>query len=259
MKTTDETPNHIAYIHPAGVRRSASAAYASARRAVIHALLTAALALIWAGSAAATHCKNAPAPGLDWSDCKKTRLMLREADLEGANLFSADFTMTDLRDADLKSANFEKAKLVRASLAGANAEKANFARVEAHRASFAGISAKGASFANAELQRTDFSRARLIGANFERAELGRSNFDGAKLNGTRFSLANLSRADLSGVIIKGPVAFDRSVLFLTRIEGLDLSAATGLQQAQIDLTCGDDATKLPPGLSVPARWPCEFD
>lgn len=146
-----------------------------------------------------------------------------------------------------------------ASLAGAHAEKANFARVEAHRASFVGISAEGASFENAELQRADFSRAILIGTNFKKAELGRSTFSGARLKGTRFSLANLARADLSGVIIEGPVAFDRSVLFLTRIEGIDLSTATGLQQAQIDLTCGDDRTKLPPGLSVPARWPCAFD
>ena len=34
-------------------------------------------------------------------------------------------------------------------------------------------------------------------------------------------------------------------LFLTRIEGLDLSAATGLAQWQIDMSCGDGNTKLP--------------
>ena len=45
-------------------------------------------------------------------------------------------------------------------------------------------------------------------------------------------------------------------MFLTRIEGLDLSAAWGLQQAQIDLACGDTSTKLPAGLSAPAHWPC---
>ncbi len=122
-----------------------------------------------------------------------------------------------------------------------------------------GVSADGASFANAELQRADFSRARLNGANFERAELGRAKFDRAKLKGIRFSFANLSRADLSGAIIEGPIAFDRAVLFLTRIEGMDLSAATGLRQAQIDLGCGDAMTKLPPGVSVPASWPCKFD
>ncbi|WP_173513874.1 pentapeptide repeat-containing protein [Sinorhizobium psoraleae] len=230
-----------------------------ASTSVFPALFGAVLALAWADPAAAEHCKNSPAPGLDWSECRKSRLMLSEADLESANLFKTNFTLTDLRRANLKSANLEKAKLVRASLVGASAEKANFAQVEAHRANFAGISAKGASFVNAELQRADFSQARLTDANFEKAELGRATFHGAKLKGTRFSRANLSRADFSGAYIEGAIALDGSILFLTRIEGVDLSAATGLQQAQVDQTCGDAATKLPPGLAVPARWPCEFD
>ncbi|MDK1491261.1 pentapeptide repeat-containing protein [Sinorhizobium sp. 7-81] len=217
------------------------------------------LALVWASPAAAVHCRNSPAPGLDWTDCNKSHLILRGANLEGATLLGADFTLTDLRDANLKSANLEKAKLVRTSLAGAKAEKANFDRVEAHRSIFVGMSAEGASFANAALQRADFSRAHLTGVNFEKAELGRAKFVGAKLKGIRFSRANLSRADLSGAIIEGPIAFDHSVLSLTRIEGVDLSAATGLQQAQINLACGDTATKLPPELTVPATWPCDFD
>ncbi|NEK55267.1 pentapeptide repeat-containing protein, partial [Rhizobium leguminosarum] len=49
---------------------------------------------------------------------------------------------------------------------------------------------------------------------------------------------------------------DRAFMFLTHIEGLDLSAATGLEQAQIDLACGDASTKLPVGLSAPTTWPC---
>ncbi len=265
MKIHDDTLGGIADVQAASVSCSVDAAHVGpARRAAIPALLimafnAAVLVLAFTGPAAAIHCKSSPAPRLNWSDCNKSHLILRRADLEGAILLNTNFTLTDLRDANLKSANLEKAKLVRASLAGANAEKANFARVEAHRTSFVGISADGASFANAELQRADFSRARLTGANFERAELGRAKFDRAKLKGIRFSFANLSRADLSGAIVEGPTEFDRAVLFLTRIEGVDLSAATGLRQAQIDLACGDATTKLPPGVSVPASWPCKFD
>ncbi|RVN83649.1 pentapeptide repeat-containing protein, partial [Sinorhizobium meliloti] len=155
--------------------------------------------------------------------------------------------------------NLEKATLVRASLAGARADKANFSRVEAYRGNFSAISAENASFASAELQRTDFTGARLTGADFEKAELGRANFDKAVLTGTRFSMANLSRAKLSGAVLEGPIDLDRAFLFLTRIEGVDLSSASGLTQEQVDLTCGDGATKLPSGLAAPGKWPCPPD
>ncbi|MBP1872308.1 uncharacterized protein YjbI with pentapeptide repeats [Ensifer adhaerens] len=214
---------------------------------------------VFGSSALAAHCKGWPEPGVNWSECNKSRLMLAGADLEGANLFGANFTMTDLRDANLRFANLEKAKLVRASLDGASARKTTFARAEAYRASFVRFFAQDVSFEGAELQRADFSRADLVRVNFEKSELGRAKFGGAKLQDVHFSRANLSRADFSGASFAGFSKFDRSILFLTRIEGADLSAATGLQQSQIDTACGDADTKLPPGLSVPASWPCMFD
>ena len=64
---------------------------------------------------------------------------------------------------------------------------------------------------------------------------------------------------MHGTTFEGPLNFTDAFLFLTRFEGLDLSAATGLQQMQIDLACGDDKTKLPEGLKVPATWPCKFE
>ncbi|MDX0563671.1 pentapeptide repeat-containing protein [Sinorhizobium medicae] len=210
-------------------------------------------------AAAAADCKSTAGPRTDWQDCNKKQIMLRGSDLPESNLVNADFTMTDLRGANLNSANLEKATLVRASLAGARADKANFSRVEAYRGNFSAISAENASFASAELQRTDFTGARLTGADFEKAELGRATFDQAVLTGARFSMANLSRAKLSGAVFEGPIDLDRAFLFLTRIEGVDLSRASGLTQEQVDLTCGDDATKLPSGLSTPAKWPCPPD
>ena len=208
--------------------------------------------------AAAANCKAEPAPNVDWQECSKDRLMLGGSDLTGANLAGADFNYTDFRGTNLTGANLEKATLVRASLAGAAADKANFAKIEAYRTSFAGISAQGASFASAEIQRADFSSANLTGVDFEKAELGRANFTKATITGTSFPYANLSRADFQGAIFKGPIDFKMAFPFLTRIEGLDLSAATGLQQWQVDLTCGDANTKLPQGLKAPKTWPCKF-
>jgi uncharacterized protein YjbI with pentapeptide repeats len=211
------------------------------------------------GPAAAADCRDDPAPNVDWQDCEKHRLMLSGSDLSGANLREANFTSTDFSGAKLTGANLEKATLVRASLAGASADKANFARIEAYRANFSGISAQGASFASGEGQRADFSGANLTGADFEKAELGRANFRKAKITGARFPFANLSRADFREAVFEGPIDFEMAFLFLTRIEGLDLSAATGLTQQQVDLTCGSADTKLPAGLMAPKSWPCAFD
>jgi uncharacterized protein YjbI with pentapeptide repeats len=210
----------------------------------------------FASTAKAADCGSMASPGLDWSECSKRSIIIPGSNLEGANLSGTDFAQTDLSEANLNSANLEKATLMRTSLAGAKAEKTNFARIEAYRSSFAHISAAGASFASAELQRADFSEADLPAASFQKAELGRANFVKANLKGGNFSLANLSRANLKDSSTDGTTNFDRAFMFLTRIEGLDLSAAKGLQQSQIDLACGDKDTILPSGLTVPASWPC---
>ena len=209
--------------------------------------------------AAAADCQSSPYAKVDWTECDKSMLMLSGSDLSDANLTDADFSSTDLREANLVGANLEKATLVRASLAGAKADKANFARIEGYRTSFAGMSAPGASFASAELQRADFSGAVLTGTDFQKAELGRVNFSKANITGTSFPMANLSRAELRGATFEGPIDLTDAFLFLARMEGLDLSKATGLKQLQIDLACGDAATKLPAGITTPATWPCKFE
>lgn len=211
------------------------------------------------GSAIAADCTSMAAPGLDWSECSKRSIIIPNSDLEGANLSGTDFTGTDLSGANLASATFEKASLMRSSLADAKAEKTNFKRIEAYRATFTNISADGASFSSAELQRANFNGASLKGANFEKAELGRTDFNKAILTDVKFSLANLSRADLTGATVDGKIVFDRAFMYRTKIEGLDLSGAQGLLQAQVDLTCGSDSTKLPSGLSAPTSWPCAPD
>ena len=88
-------------------------------------------------------------------------------------------------------------------------------------------------------------------------KLGRVNFSGADINNTAFSYSNLARADFRGAKFDTPIDFTNSYLYLTRFEGVDLSKATGIEQWQMDLTCGDADTVLPEGLEQPATWPCE--
>lgn len=207
----------------------------------------------------AADCGNVAGPGLDWSGCSKTNIMLQTSDLHGANLAGAHFDSTDLSDANLTSANLEKATLVRAWLKNAKADGANFAKIEAYRSDFSSASVNGASFANAELQRAEFAGAQLKNADFQKAELGRADFDKAVLTSANFSFANLSRATLNGAVMDGATSFSGAFMYLTRIEGLDLSKASGLQQAQINLACGDNTTILPSWLKAPSSWPCPPD
>lgn len=209
-----------------------------------------------ASPAQAQDCRTSPFAGVDWHGCGKKNLMLDGSDFVQANLVDVDFSYTDLRNSNFVSADLTKATLVRAALAGARADRANFQRVEAYRAGFQDVRANGASFMAAELQRADFSRAELENANFQKADLSRAIFDQAVITGVNFSYSNLSRADLTTAVFDGAINFQDAFLFLTRIEGVDLSSAVGLDQHQVDIACGNTATKLPAGLVMPKKWPC---
>lgn len=207
----------------------------------------------------AADCRADPEPEIDWSNCSKKNLMLGGSDFTGANFRDADLSYTDMRDTNLTAAILEKATLIRTWFTGARLDKANFARVEAYRSSFQSIVAQGASFASAELQRATFNGADLRYASFDKADLSRASFDEAILSGASFAYANLSRADLSKARVEGTIGLDRAFMLLTRIEGLDLSRASGLDQSQIDIACGDAKTQLPKGLTTPTAWPCPKD
>jgi uncharacterized protein YjbI with pentapeptide repeats len=207
-------------------------------------------------NAALAKCSAAAAPGVDWTECDKKLIILDGSDLNDANLTGVDFTSTDLRNSNLLAANFEKATLVRASLADSNAKGAKFDRIEAYRTNFSRINAQDAVFTGGEMQRSNFTGANLVNVDFTKAELGRADFTDADITGTKFALANLARADFRKAKFSGPIDFADSFFFLTRIAGLDLSAATGLGQWQIDMSCGDEKTKLPAGLTAPQSWPC---
>ena len=229
---------------------------ASHRRVGLLTVLSLGLAMALPVVARAADCRGDAGSSVDWSQCDKRLLMLGGSDLSGANLSRTDFTYTDLRNSALKGANFEKAKLVRTALSGSKAEGTKFNKAEAYRGDFSGVAAAGATFVSAEMQRALFVGADLTKTDFSKAELGRANFEKATLTGSKFTLANLSRARFEMSVFEGPLDFENAFMLLTRIEGVDLSAATGLQQAQIQLACGDASTKLPADITAPTTWPC---
>lgn len=79
---------------------------------------------------------------------------------------------------------------------------------------------------------------------FERAELRGARFEGTRLENLRFSNSDLSGAvfeavDLAGVEFAG-----------VDLSGADLSSARRLALRQLAQSCGNDATRLPSGLSI---------
>ena len=81
------------------------------------------------------------------------------------------------------------------------------------------------------------------------------DFNGARLEGVDFSYSNLSRATFAGADMSG-LNFEGAWTYLTHFEGADLSRVTRLTQQQVDQSCGDSETRLPPGLQASDSWPC---
>lgn len=264
----------ILHSSPARASKGAKACIArhGARRgAIFAALLLLALPL----SPALAECSDEPGPGVDWSECEKGRLMFGSADLSNGAFVQTFFTGTDLAKAnlagsDLSLAELSNARLAGADLAGAVLEKAVGARVD-----FSGANMAGANLTAAEFSRSNFQRANLVGADLTNSELSRSDFTEADLtgaimakaelprivlasavvSGVTFTFSNLARADLRGVNFED-ADFTGAYMFLTVIEGADLSRTKGLSADQLDMACGSAETQLPSGLTAPEGWPC---
>lgn len=226
-------------------------------------------------SPALAECSDEPGPGVDWSECEKGRLMFGSADLSNGAFVQTFFTGTDLAKAnlagsDLSLAELSNARLAGADLAGAVLEKAVGARVD-----FSGANMAGANLTAAEFSRSNFQRANLVGADLTNSELSRSDFTeadltgaimakaelprivlaGAVVSGVTFTFSNLARADLRGVNFED-ADFTGTYMFLTVIEGADLSRTKGLKADQLEMACGSAETQLPSGLTAPEGWPC---
>lgn len=114
-------------------------------------------------------CRAAPAPGVNWSYCRKTGLDLSGVDLSGATLVSTDFMLavlagarlagTDLSYADLRRSDLRQADLTRAKLVGAMLQEARL---------------QGVRFSGADLSYADLRGTRLEGVDLTGVPLGRA-------------------------------------------------------------------------------------
>lgn len=148
-------------------------------RQVLFALVVAVLALIAyalytpAPPDDVSHCGDAPAAAVVWSNCHK----------EGARLEAANLSGARLNNADLSGAHLRAAKL-----AGANLSYTNLSV--------------------ADLSYSDLSQAALIGAGLRHADLSYTNLRGADLRYADLRGANLGAAELSGARFDNAIWID---------------------------------------------------
>ncbi len=107
----------------------------------------------------------------------------------------------------------------------------------------------GCQLQGSDLTNTCVKEHNLTGADFDGANatlmcMSFANFTNASFRGTDLSAANLAGAKMDGADLTG------AKLDITSFLGTDLSRTKGLTQAQLDVACSDDKTKLPPGLKI---------
>lgn len=130
--------------------------------------------------------------------------------------------------------------------AGASCPKCNL-----FQADFGGLELKAPDFAGARLRQADLSLSVMAGARLAGADLRDVDGYGAVLTGADLSGADLTNASFVGAYLRR-ATFRGATLRGVNFSGADLSGAVGLSQALLDPACGDETTRLPAGLRVPA-------
>jgi len=159
--------------------------------------------------------------------------LLQEADLRGALLQEADLEDANLQEATLVDANLQDATLVNANLQNAKLEDANLQNAKL------GVAenyqaAIGANLTNASLSNANLKGTILVGVNLQDADLNSAKLNNADLGGAKLQRANLNNAELQEA----------------NLRWANLSDCKNLTQEQLNSACGNDQTKLPPGLTI---------
>lgn len=117
----------------------------------------------------AADCRQAPRPGVDWSNCAMDGRALARSDLAGARMGNMSLSRADLG----------ASRLVGADLSFSNLSVANLRRADLSRARLMGASLRGADLSDARLDGADLSYADLQGAALRGAGLREARLDSA--------------------------------------------------------------------------------
>lgn len=127
-----------------------------------------------------------------------------------------------------------------ASCAGCNLFQGNFS----------GLQARGLNLSGARLRQADLSLVVMNRTRFSNADLRDVEAYGGVFSSSSFAGANLTNASFVGAYLDG-ANFSGATLDGANFAGASLQRATGLSQSRLNRACGDEATQLPSGLSIP--------
>jgi uncharacterized protein YjbI with pentapeptide repeats len=115
---------------------------------------------------------------------------------------------------------------------------------------FSGLQARGLNLSGARLRQADLSLSVMNRTRFSNADLRDVEAYGGVFSSSNFAGANLTNASFVGAYLDG-TNFSGATLSGTNFAGASLERATGLTQGRLNQACGDEATRLPAGLTIP--------
>lgn len=122
--------------------------------------------------AAGPQCDSAPAPGVNWSNCRLSASHLPDSDLSKAILRNINLSSSNLSRAILSDADLSYANLALSDLSGAQLQHVQFKG-----ANLRNVNLRNANLEGADLTFADLSGATLDGANLTNARLGHAIFE----------------------------------------------------------------------------------
>ena len=126
----------------------------------------------------------------------------------------------------------------------------NCAGCNLFQAALSGLEARGLNLSGARLRQADLSLTVMNRTRFSNADLRDVEAYGGVFSGSNFSGADLTNAGFVGAHLDG-ADFSGATLTGANFSGASMRLATGLTQARLNRACGDEATQLTGGLSIP--------
>ena len=124
------------------------------------------------------------------------------------------------------------------------ADPAAVARIHGGIVDCVGCNLAGADLSNTCVKEHDLHGADFTGANATLMCMSFADFTGVSFRGAEWSGANLAGAKMDGADLTG------AGTSITSFLGTDLRHVKGLTQTQMDVACGDTATRLTAGLTI---------
>ncbi|MBS0000999.1 MAG: pentapeptide repeat-containing protein [Cyclobacteriaceae bacterium] len=119
-------------------------------------------------------------------------------DLVNCYLVKTNLNYVILKEANMNNANVSNSFLIQTNLEGARLNRTNFENSNLNQVNLKGAYASGANFRDAYLIKANLFKAYLIKTDFNNAFLMESDLRGANLTGANFDHANLYKTDFRG-------------------------------------------------------------